>query len=304
MRGLNPDQLQAFAQVIELGSFSAAAQRLNLTQPAISQQVRQLEERLGLRLIERVGKRAMPTAAGSELLVHARGIEAAIEAAVDAMGQQAGGAMGRVRLGSGSTALIYLLPPVLRDLKQRFPGLEILVNTGNTGDILKAIEENTLDLGLVTLPAPGRIFAVTPVFTEPVVAVDAAEAPLLPARITPAVLARLPLVLEEPHSQTRRVIEGWFRRGGQRARAAIELGNVEAIKEMVGAGLGCSILPGLAVLGKAAQTVNGIALRPLPLAPRLHRELGLVMRRDKVLHRGLRETVKALTRLKRPGRGI
>ncbi len=302
MRGLNPDQLRAFVQVVELGSFSAAAARLNLTQPAVSQQVRQLEERLGLRLVERVGRRATATAAGTELLVHARGIEAAIDAALDAMGQQDGGEMGRVRIGTGSTACIYLLPPLLRDLRQRFPGLEIMVNTGTTADILKSLEANALDLALVTLPAPGRMFAVTPLMTDDVLAVEAADAASLPERVTPAALAKRPLFLEGPNSQTRRVIEGWFRHGGLRVKPAMAVDNVEAIKEMVGVGLGCSVLPGVAVAGAAARTISGVALRVKPLSPRLQRELGLVMRRDKVLTRGLRETVKALMRLKRSGR--
>ena len=75
MRGLNLDQLHTFVEVIERGSFSAAADRLDLTQPAVSLQVRQLEKRLGVRLIERVGRRAQPTPAGAELLAHARKIE-------------------------------------------------------------------------------------------------------------------------------------------------------------------------------------------------------------------------------------
>src|SRR5277367_2885309 len=85
MRSLNLDQLETFAAVVELGSFSAAAARLNLTQPAISFQIRQLERRLGLRLIERTGRKAQPTAAGLDLLPHIRRIEAVVTDAVAAM---------------------------------------------------------------------------------------------------------------------------------------------------------------------------------------------------------------------------
>ncbi|MGZ2987130.1 LysR family transcriptional regulator substrate-binding protein, partial [Pseudomonas aeruginosa] len=74
--------------------------------------------------------------------------------------------IGRVRLGSGATACTYLLPPLLRDLRARFPALEIVVRTGNTADILRAVEENLLDVGFVTLPVVGRMFAVTPVLAE------------------------------------------------------------------------------------------------------------------------------------------
>ncbi|HVJ33413.1 MAG TPA: LysR family transcriptional regulator [Terriglobia bacterium] len=332
MRGLNLDQLAAFTQVIEHGSFSAAASRLNLTQPAVSQQVRQLEEKLGLRLLERVGRRATPTEAGTALLIHARNIDAAVTAALDAMAQQASGALGRVRLGTGSTALLYMLPPILRDLKQRFPTLEISVNTGNTVDTLKALAENSLDLGLVVVPVTGRSFSVTPVADDEFVAIEAADANLLPARVTPAALAKLPMLLDEPNSQSHRVISDWFRRHGQTPKPVMQLGSVETIKELVGAGLGCAVVPRIAVPGKSGEGRGGDGRgndgranegranegrggrsslaagdgRPLlrwqSLSPRLYRRIALVMRRDKVMHRGLREVYNALLQLKKQRR--
>src|SRR5947209_18632682 len=99
MRQLNLDQLRTFAQVIDLGSFSAAAERLGLSHPAVSLQVKQLEKRLGVRLIERVGRRAAPTAAGEELLAHVRSIDATVAATLEAMARHSTGAVGRVRLG-------------------------------------------------------------------------------------------------------------------------------------------------------------------------------------------------------------
>ena len=165
MRSLNLDYLRTFVDVIELGSFSAAAERLNLSQPAVSLQIRQLEKRVGVSLIERVGRKARPTAAGSELLDHARQIDTVVAAALDGMARHAKGVMGRLRLGTGATACIFLLPPVLRDLRQRFPTLEITVSTGNTADIVKAVEENTIDIGLVTMPAPAACLKSPPSWT-------------------------------------------------------------------------------------------------------------------------------------------
>jgi DNA-binding transcriptional LysR family regulator len=287
MRGLSLDQLRTFAEVVRASSFSGAAARLNLTQPAVSLQIRQLETRLGVRLVERVGKRATPTAAGRDLLVHAGRIEAEVAAAVEAMAEHAGGALGRVRLGTGATACIYLLPPVLRALRRRLPSLEIVVSTGNAVDVLRLLEENALDLGLVALPASGRAFAVTPLMEEAFVAVAPAESCDLPPVVTPAALAGRPVVLYEPGGQTRRIVDDWFARAGVSLKPVMELGSVEAIKELVGAGLGCAILPAMAV----AQA-PGLAVHPL--APRLSRQLGLVLRRDKPLTRGLRETIAAL----------
>jgi DNA-binding transcriptional LysR family regulator len=306
MRGFNLDHLQTFADVVRLGSFSAAAAKLNLTQPAISLQIRQLERKLGLRMIERVGRRATPTAAGRELLKHSLQIDAAVNAALEGVAQHAREVTGRVRIGIGATACIHLLPPILSELRRRFPQLELMVNTGNAPEILRAIEENSLDLGLVTLPpqkADGRAKAfsraldVTPLLDDDFVAI----APLkhkdlsLPEPATPAALAALPLVIPEPGGNTRSLIEHWFAAAGLMPKPGMELDSVEAIKQLVGAGLGCSVLPGMALATPEAR--RGLSVRTLK--PKLSRQLALMLRRDKPLSRGLRETIAALRRMVR-----
>jgi len=297
LRALNPDHLRAFAEVIELGGFSAAAERLHLTQPAVSQQVRQLERRFSLKLIERVGRKVTPTAAGTELLAHACRIEAVMASATDAMARHATGALGRVRIGTGATACIHLLPPALRDLRKRFPSLDIAVATGNTAHILKLLEDNALDVGLVTLPVRGRALSITPVLDDEFVAIASPDAPPLPRRVTPAVLAARPVVLYEPGAQTRRIVDQWCGESRLSLKPVMELGSVEAIKELVGAGLGYyGVLPRMAVSNERKR--NGLVVRSL--TPRLSRKLALVLRRDKRLDRGLREVVSALAGLSTP----
>jgi DNA-binding transcriptional LysR family regulator len=293
MRRLNLDHLHAFGEVVATGGFSAAAQRLNLTQPAVSLQIRQLEQRLGVALIERAGRRAAPTAAGRDLLTHMQAIDGAVAGATEAMAAHASGIAGRVRLGTGATACIYLLPSVLRRLRRRFPRLEIVVSTGNTPDMLRAIEENAIDLGLVTLPAAGRALQVTPLIEDEMVAIAAAEDRRLPTKVTPAALAQAPVVLYEPGANTRRVVDDWFLAAGHSLKPAMQLGSVEAIKQLVGAGLGLGLLPRMAVASWAGR--GPLIVRSL--TPRLYRGLGLVIRRDKPPSRALREVVVALQRL-------
>jgi DNA-binding transcriptional LysR family regulator len=291
MRQPSLDQLRTFAHVIDLGSFSAAAQRLDVSQPAVSLQVRQLERRLGVRLIERVGRRTTPTSAGEELLGHIRRIETAVNAALEAMERHATGVAGRVRLGTGATACIYFLPPILRKLRSKLPSLEIVVSTGNTSDILKLIEENVIDVGLVTLPAPGRTFDVRPVLDDEFVAIASPDAMTLPAKIRPSDLADLPVVLYESGAHTRVLIDRWVTDAGFSLKPVMELGSVEAIKELVAAGLGCSVVPRMAL-----QNVNDRRrLTMRSLSPNLYRTLAIVLRHDKPLQRGLREVVHALT---------
>lgn len=291
MRGLNLTQLRTFAEVVELKSFSAAAARLGVSQPAVSLQVRQLEQRFGVKLIERVGRHAVPTAAGLEFLGHARQVEAALEAAADAMAPHAKGAAGRVRFGTGATACIYLLPPILRDLRQRFPALEITVSTGNTPEMLRAIEENRLDLGLVTLPAAGRMLDVRPIMDDEFVLI-APRGTSLSKEVGAAEVAKLPLVQYEPATNTRRVVDEWAMRGGYPLKPIMELGSIEAMKELTGAGLGSCVLPRMALRGADARQ---FVVRPLK--PRLYRKLALVLRRDKPLTKGLREVIKAIEAL-------
>ncbi|MBX3501003.1 MAG: LysR family transcriptional regulator [Alphaproteobacteria bacterium] len=293
MRDLRLDQLHTFTRVIELGGFSAAAERLGISQPAVSLQVRQLEKRLGVRLVERVGKRAMATDSGRRLLAHAGRIEEAVGAALDDLAAYGDGAFGRVRIGTGATASIYLLPPILRDLRRRFPALEITVTSQNTIDVLKALEGNAVDIGLVTLPAPGRAFAVTPLLDDDFVAIAPAEGEPLPRTVTAAQLARRPLILYETAGNTRRLTDAWFTRAGVHPTPVMDLGNVEAIKQLVAAGLGVAVLPGSAIRRRGER----LPITTHTLSPRLSRKLALVMRRDKVLGRGLREVIKALKRL-------
>ncbi len=285
-------QLRTFVAVTEHGSITEAARALNLTQPAASQQLREIERLLGTRLLDRAGGRPggrlVPTASGLAALGPARqALAAAAEAAAAAQAVRAGTA-GRVRLGTGATACIYLLPSALTAVRARLPGLEIVVATGNTPDILRRVEEGVLDLGLVTLPRHvPRSLAATLVRRDRLVALLPA-ALAGPATFTPAGLAALPLILYEPGGDTRGIVDAWFRRAGLAPKPIMELGSVEAIKVLVGSGLGASVLPLLAL----EQGVPGAVVRAL--RPALARGLALVVRRTKVIDPGLRAMMAAL----------
>jgi DNA-binding transcriptional LysR family regulator len=182
---------------------------------------------------------------------------------------------------------------VLRRLKERYPEIEITVRTGNSAEILAALADNMLDAAVVTLPASGRSFAVTPLVTDEMVAIfAAADAPS--ENVTPPFFVRQKaLLLYETAGNSRGLIDQWFRQGGEWAKPGMELGNIEAIKKMVGAGLGPSIVPAMAV----AEDHQGLAVRSL--LPRLERQLGLVLRRDKVPDRALKAVIAALEGLAR-----
>ncbi len=293
MSPLNLTHLQTFAKVVAAGSFSAAADQLNLSQPAVSLQVRQLEARLSVRLIERVGRGIRPSSAGLALLGHIEHINAAVDDALREVSSHAQGVVGRIVIGTGATACIHLLPPMLSELRQRFPQLEVRVSIGNTDGVLKALEDNWLDLALVTLPATRRSLEVTPLMDDDFVAIFSSATAQPGAALTPEQLAALPLVVFEAGSSTRNLIDGWFRAAGVWVKPVMELGSIEAIKEMVAAGLGYSLVPRLAV----AQAHHRRGLQVVELAPRLSRTLAIALRQDKPLTRGLREVLGAMRAL-------
>ena len=287
-------QLRTFVAAAERGSITEAARALHLTQPAASQQLRELERVLGTKLLERAEGRMIPTAAGAALLAPARRtLLAGEEVAAVALAWH-DGAAGRVRLGSGATACIYLLPPVLAAARRAMPGLEIVVATGNTPEILRRVEEGSLDLGLVTLPRRiGRSLSRTTLCRDSLAALvpdgRAGDGPLSPADLT-----AMPLILYEAGGDTRGIVDGWFARAGLSPKPIMELGSVEAIKVLVASGLGASVLPVMALHGE----MPGAHVRPL--RPTVARELGIVMRQDKLLDRGLRILLEALRQSGKP----
>ena len=288
---LSPVHVRTFAEVVRHASFSRAAETLHLSQPAVSHHIRHLEHALGARLLERVGRRALPTAAGEVLLDHAGRALAELEAARQAIQRMRGVVAGRVRIGTGATASTYVLPEAVRRLRARHPELELVIITGNSADLAAAVAASQLDLALLTLPVQGRQLVAMPFRQDPQVAIAAADH-RWPRRgaLRPADLADAPLILYERGGTIRRVIDAWFQRGSVRPRVAMELGNVEATKRLVAAGLGVSVVSAVAV--RAEVRARTLAARAL--APPLARRLGIVRRRDKPPTPALDAVVAAL----------
>jgi len=276
MRRLSLDQLHTVVEVVQFGSFSAAARSLNLTQPAVSLQVRELEQRLGVQLIERLGKRAYATAAGAELIQRTHRIEREVEDAIDAMRRRRDGGLARIRIGTGGSILAYLLPPVLRSLRRKHPNIEIVVMTGTTDEMAARVAQNDLDIALVTMPVMERSVSVVVVRSDPMVAVLPPTERNAPPTLDAATLGRYPLIFDSTGATMHQIARGWFRAAGIEPRAAMELGHA-AMRNLISAGLGASILPIEAVMGDASTAP--VVLRPLD--PPVTRTLAIIRRNDK-----------------------
>ncbi|HEY0834527.1 MAG TPA: LysR family transcriptional regulator [Azospirillum sp.] len=293
MRSLNPDQLRTFLSVVEFGSFSAAARRLNLTQPAVSLQIRELEARLGVPLLDRMGRRAVPTPAGETLVVHARRIAAEIDAALEAVRRHREGALGRVRLGSGASVAGYLLPRVLKTLRDSRPDLEVTVRVGTADTIVRGLLDGDFDLAVVTLPVDERGLDIEPLRVDAAVAVFPAGT-VVPDVVTPADLARFPLILDERPSRQRTHTRAWFEAGGITPKPAMELGSNDAVRAMVAAGMGVSIMTPDTVADLGGRVVTR------PLDPPVMRRIAIGQRHGQPDDPALRLLRAALRTLATP----
>ena len=291
MANLNLDHLTTFRMVISRGSFSGAADALGLSQPAVSLQIRQLEQTLQVRLIERTSRGIRPTPAGLTFSEHCIKIDSVINTAIESVSLHSDDITGTVTVGMGATACIHLLPPVLQQLRQAHPLLKVDVRTGNTSDIVRSVEENRIDIGLVTLPANGKCLSVSPLGTDEFVVIMEKDAPEQSVKpLSSDAILSLPLIVFEPGSGTRALIDEWFHNAGLTVSPMMELGSIEAIKKMVRCGLGYSIVPRMSVAN--IEERQGLSL--YSVTPSLHRTLGTVMREDRIVSRGMSVILKRL----------
>ena len=271
---LNLNHLAIFQAVAEAGSIGGGAARLYISQPAVSKQLKEFEATLGLSLFDRLPKGVRLTAAGEQLLVYARRISAAENAAEQALAEIRDLHAGKLALGASPTIGNYLLPSLLAEYRRTRPGIEIVLEIANTELIQRKLLDNALDLGLTegfvqSDELRAEVFAM-----DQIVVIAAPDHPL--AKRTGLTLQQLchePCVLREPGSGTRSVIEHMLtQRGLHHATPAMSLGSTEAIKRAVAAGAGISLVSRLAVSSElAAKTLVLLPVEDLQLERPLHK---------------------------------
>jgi len=292
LRGLNFDQLRALLEVIEQGSFSAAARRLNLTQPAVSLQIRELERRFGTRLIERVGKQAHATAPGRELAAGAQRILRECDHAEMAMRRFREGWIGRVHVGTTLNTMIYRLPPILRALRTDHPDIDLVVTNAPTRNCVDNIIQNKIDLALVNLPVDNQqSLKITNLCTESLVAIVPVGTRGVPDVVTPDYVARQTLLVEQATSSAHSLVLEWLSGRGTSPVAPMPLGTIEALKSAVASNLGMAIVPDVSV----GPDTSKFIVRPL--RPSLSRTLALIEHRNKPNEPALEIVRNALLKL-------
>jgi DNA-binding transcriptional LysR family regulator len=246
MTSLENFRLVVFRAVAEHLSFRKAAEELYLTQPAVSQQIKALEEDLGVLLFDRSGTQARLTPAGEVLVKYARRSGEILVEAQHEVSAMAGSYAGLLSLGASSTIAQYVLPRILGDFCKLNPRIHPTLISGNTEHVVEAVETQKVQLGFIEGPARSREVKSEPFLNdELVLIVPVAHEWSERDVVDPGELAAVPLLLRERGSGTRRIIELALERHGIKKtslRVAMELDSTEAIKSAVEAGLGAGIL--------------------------------------------------------------
>lgn len=238
-------QLKAFAAIAETHTFTAAAQRQHVTQAAISMQIRQLENEVGIPLFVRTPRRVVLTEAGERLLDRAQVILREHDAALAELAELAGAERGRLRLGTAS-AMVSAdpLPSILAELRRRHPQAEISVVAGTSEELVRRITAGDIDMAFVSLPVEARNVETEALSRDQLVAIASPSHRLARQNVVSAfALAGEKLILGERGGNTRRLIDEFFAEAGLKPAVAMELSRQAAIKNMVAADMGVGIVP-------------------------------------------------------------
>jgi DNA-binding transcriptional LysR family regulator len=242
MRDATVRQLQVLVEVAQQSSFTRAAERLRLTQPAVSMQMKALERRAGLPLAERVGRTIALTDAGREMLRHARAVLRSLQDAEDALAALRGLRSGRVFIAAVSTAK-YFAPKLLSLFSRQHPEVELKLAVNNRDAVIQKLMENDLDLALMGTP-PTHLEATAFRFAKhPLVIIAAPDHPLAGLKRVPVkALEDETFLVREPGSGTRAAMERFFAANRIRPAATMEISSNETIKQAVMAGMGLSFV--------------------------------------------------------------
>lgn len=293
-------QLRVFQAVALHSSFTRAGDQIGLTQPAVSRCVTELEQHLGIKLLDRTTREVVLTEAGRSLAVRLQRVLEDLDSMLLDVRGLATQRQGRVRVASSPTLSANLLPECIARCRRDHPGLELLLLDRMQHDALASVLSGEVDFGVVIEPEPGRSdeLHAEPILSEPFCLVCPPTHRLARQRtVRWAALHGEPLVLLDHASGSRRLIDDALRGHGVQAPVAQEVGHVTTIFRMLDAGLGISVVPTLALPPAGLQ---GLEVRPL--TPRVERAIVLVRRANRALA-PVAEVAWALVRDVAAGRG-
>lgn len=267
---MDSQELVAFLEVADSGSFSIAAERLHLTQPSVSKRIAALEARLRRPLFDRLGRRVTLTDAGRMLMPYARRALQEIEDGRRALSRLSIEIAGRLSIGTSHHIGLHRLPPVLKAYTQQYPEVDLDIHFMDSEDACEAVLAGKLEIGIVTLPlVPLPNLEQRCIWPDPLAVVIGPEHPLARARaVSLRQLAGHPAVLPDDATYTRRIIRDALQAEGVAPRVRLATNYMETLKMLVAIGLGWSVLP---------RSMVDDSIRELPVPGlALSRDLGVV----------------------------
>lgn len=242
---MDTQALQAFMAVAENSSFSIAAEKLFLTQPAVSKRIAQLEQQLDTRLFDRVGRRTTLTEAGRALLPRARRVLLELEDMGRAISNLTSHVGGTLRIGTSHHIGLHRLPPVLRRFSRDYPDVRLDIHFIDSEEAWESVLHGELEMGVVTLPpVPDRRLHSEVVWDDPLVFMAAPDHPLAQRRALPLeTLTGHNAILPSLATFTRRIVESLFRERELALNISMSTNYLETIHMMASIGLGWSVLP-------------------------------------------------------------
>ncbi len=285
-------RLQVFHTVARLLSFTKAAETLHMTQPAVTFQIRQLEEYFNTRLFDRTHNRISLTAAGQRVFEYADKILALYGEMDSRVREITGDVSGLLLIGASTTIAEYVLPALLGEFQSRYKDVNVRLSVSNSLGVVHMVESNTVDVGIVEAPVANKNLAVEVCWHDELMFICPPGHPLSrKAMITPQEIGGLPFLCREEGSGTREVINEYLEQNDiapHDINLCMEFGSPEAIKSAVEAGLGVSIVS-RATVGKELKLGTLVAL---PLKPVLKRPFSFVHQRQKFRLRAVDEFMR------------
>jgi DNA-binding transcriptional LysR family regulator len=289
-------QLEIIRAIAETGSFTAAGEKLHVSQSAISRQILLLEAELGEPVFHRIGRRIRITPAGESLLQLSHRVFQDLQDTVSAISDTREALRGTMRLVGGMTVCLYVFPSLLAEVRRTHPELDLKITVGSGERSIALLRSGTADLGLVTIPVQATDLVSVPVLREELLLITYPAHPLAKKReIRSADLHRQPFILFETGSITRHLVDEFFTRQRVEPEIVMETENVEIIKAMVHHGLGISIIPWQA----AAAAVRDKQLHCSRIAGHaLFRETGWLYPKMRRLPRAVSEVMRVFEQIR------
>jgi len=279
---MNLDQIRNFYEVAVHKSFTQAAEKLYRTQPAISTQVRILEEELGEKLFDRIGKKVCLTQAGEILFTYAERLLRLHDEAKLAITELNASPKGKILIGANEATCIYVLPQIFALFKREYPDVQISIYRNFSKKVVDKILDNQLDFGIVTLPVADRDLYTWPIAEDELWLITSPSHPL-PSRDATNLneLVPYPMIFHKAGTTRERLMKH-FGKLGDKLNISMELASIETIKKFVSIGMGISIVPKSYVLNESEQgTLRLIRIKNLKMI----RKLGLIYRKNRYLSR-------------------